>query len=797
MLSRHVREDKSRQLINRPSTPEPKDFNLDTIVPYIDASQTTKCTDCKTILSFLLHDEKQLFYTSAKLPASTNTPRHEGCLRTALASCIKRNERSEDDADAETVSDADNPANVADGAHAEDPQESALKRIDLMRHTSRSIFNVTAPGPYSWVRDFEIVKRDGVPGKLGRGRIIQSEWIDVDIMRRWVGMCINGHGEACSQHHLIERLGVVYPARLVDVLGMCLVDAVADMEYVTLSYVWGVMPFFKSMKENVGKLYTKNALTQGNGDVLPRTIKHAMEVVRILGERYIWIDALCIVQDDEVGKAMEIRNMGGIYARSKFTIVAAGGEDADAGLDGLRGISGPRRGFQQRVLDVADGMQIIQRAGAKVDESRWWHRAWTLQEHFFSSRRLVFGREIVGWDCECARWREDVVETDTMRGRKSVEESRGRVIDNTIDDARLMFYSPFPDLLGLLKLIVAYNQKDLTYNEDIFKAFEAPLLALGYNFHGGFLCGLPVMFLDAAILWQAGREESLVRRIPKDAGLDPNSIPSWSWAGWKGKLDRYSWVKAMDYIEYSPNLRGNHLQTERVIPLVEWRSHEYKDGPGTSLHSTWYEFREAYLNHETEIPPGWTCHARTDSVLVHYHATPEEDENPRWDYTHEADEDWQFWYPIPLNNADGSALHYSTARILSCQTQRAWLHLGGFIQTEYMYERDPTLVSLLDGDEMWAGALKLHDEELLATSSGASPIELVAISKGYAYNSSTNEEIHEWDLDERPRLTEKYEFFNVLWVEWIDGIAYRKALGRVHAEVWLAQDLEDISLILG
>ncbi|KAH7068234.1 heterokaryon incompatibility protein-domain-containing protein [Paraphoma chrysanthemicola] len=797
MTSHHVPVDESRQLIQRPSTPEPKDFDLDTIVPYEDASRTTKCTDCKSILSFLLHDDEQGSYTTVELPASTNIARHEGCLRAVLASCIERDERFEDDSDAGTVSDVDDAATIEDGAHAGDSKEIMCKRIDLMRDTSRSKFNVNALGPYFWVRDLELVKRDGMPGKMGLGRVIESEWIDVDIMRRWVRMCVDGHGEACSQQHLIERLGVVYPARLVDVLDMCLVEAHADMEYITLSYVWGIQPFFKSMKENVEKLYVKNTLTQGNEIVLPKTIKHAMEVVRILGERYIWIDALCIVQDDEAGKDAEIRNMGGIYARSKFTIVAAGGEHADAGLDGLRGTCGPLRGFQQRVLDVGDGMQIIQRAGAKVDESRWWHRAWTLQEHFFSSRRLVFGQEIVGWDCECARWREDVIETDTKRGRKTVEKSRGRVIENTIDDARLMFYSPFPDLLGLLELIIAYNQKDLTYNEDIFKAFEAPMLALQYNFQGGFLCGLPVMFLDAALLWQAGRNESLVRRRPKDADLDPDSLPSWSWVGWKGKLDSNSWVKAMDYIEFSPRLQGNCFQTERVIPLVEWRSHEYKDGPGTSLHSTWYEFRDAYLNHETETPPGWTRNERTDSVLFQWHATPEEDEIPKWHYTHEADEDWEFWYPIPLNNADGPSLQYSTARFLSCQTQRTWLHLGGYIQTEYMYEKDPTLVSLLDGDGMWAGALKLHDEQLFATFSVGPPIELVAISKGYAYNSSKNEEIHEWDLEERPHSTEKYEFFNVLWVEWNNGIAYRKALGRVNAEVWLAQDLENISLVLG
>ena len=42
-----------------------------------------------------------------------------------------------------------------------------------------------------------------------------------------------------------------------------------------------------------------------------------------------------------------------------------------------------------------------------------------------------------------------------------------------------------------------------------------------------------------------------------------------------------------------------------------------------------------------------------------------------------------------------------------------------------------------------------------------------------------------------------YKFINVLWVEWKGGVAYRKALGRMFKEVWEAQALEEVDLVLG
>jgi hypothetical protein len=44
---------------------------------------------------------------------------------------------------------------------------------------------------------------------------------------------------------------------------------------------------------------------------------------------------------------------------------------------------------------------------------------------------------------------------------------------------------------------------------------------------------------------------------------------------------------------------------------------------------------------------------------------------------------------------------------------------------------------------------------------------------------------------------ETWSFYNVLWVEWEDAVAYRKGIGRVKRSVWDRLEKEDISLVLG
>lgn len=105
------------------------------------------------------------------------------------------------------------------------------------------------------------------------------------------------------------------------------------MRYVALSYVWGS----QAQRLTLNKANRNTLSNQGRVELghLSRTISDAATVVEMLGERYLWVDALCIIQDDLDDLATLIPVMGQIYARSLLTIVAAASNDVGTGLQAV------------------------------------------------------------------------------------------------------------------------------------------------------------------------------------------------------------------------------------------------------------------------------------------------------------------------------------------------------------------------------------------------------------------------------------------------------------------------------
>ncbi|KAH8672861.1 heterokaryon incompatibility protein-domain-containing protein, partial [Tricladium varicosporioides] len=126
-----------------------------------------------------------------------------------------------------------------------------------------------------------------------------------------------------------ESRGV--PITLIDTINNCLVARSSNSEYAAISYVWGTTKTFKSTKKNSKFLHTPGAFTSCWND-LPLTISDAILVCISLGIPYLWVDAICIVQDDENDKHSQILNMHKIYANATLTIIALSGKHANAGL---------------------------------------------------------------------------------------------------------------------------------------------------------------------------------------------------------------------------------------------------------------------------------------------------------------------------------------------------------------------------------------------------------------------------------------------------------------------------------
>lgn len=152
--------------------------------------------------------------------------------------------------------------------------------------------------------------------------------------------CDVEHGNICGA---TDTRTVV--AWLIDVNKQCLVrcDPNSEYQYVALSYVWGQCLSSYTSMADLEAFQKQDAFSEENQNVtIPKTIRHAIKLVRLLNIQYLWVDRFCICQDDLKSIHLQLRQMGRIYERAYITLIAANGQDADRGLHGIKGVTDRR-----------------------------------------------------------------------------------------------------------------------------------------------------------------------------------------------------------------------------------------------------------------------------------------------------------------------------------------------------------------------------------------------------------------------------------------------------------------------
>jgi hypothetical protein len=99
-----------------------------------------------------------------------------------------------------------------------------------------------------------------------------------------------------------------------------------DVDYVTLSHCWGAKQIITTTQET-----PRSRLAAIPWKDLSRTFQDAIIITNNLGYRYIWIDSLCIIQNDHQDWELESKNMASIYQNSILTIAASKSKDGDGG----------------------------------------------------------------------------------------------------------------------------------------------------------------------------------------------------------------------------------------------------------------------------------------------------------------------------------------------------------------------------------------------------------------------------------------------------------------------------------
>jgi hypothetical protein len=172
-----------------------------------------------------------------------------------------------------------------------------------------------------------------------------------------------------------------------------------DRRYVTLSYCWGASPTFEKLQTN-----TIEALKAGwSISSLSKTFQDAFVVTAKLGLQFIWIDAMCIIQDSEEDWKVESATMAKVYSYSFVNIAAAASSDANGGL--FR----ERRAFATNPVKVRiDWADYVAGDFYCVADDPWdrdvvdstlLSRGWVFQERLLSGRTVYFSRNQLLWEC--------------------------------------------------------------------------------------------------------------------------------------------------------------------------------------------------------------------------------------------------------------------------------------------------------------------------------------------------------------------------------------------------------------
>ncbi|PSS18829.1 hypothetical protein M430DRAFT_101556, partial [Amorphotheca resinae ATCC 22711] len=154
-----------------------------------------------------------------------------------------------------------------------------------------------------------------------------------------------------------------------------------NFPYVALSHCWGTSKVPISCKTTRGNIlnHQKQILTSN----LPSTFQDAVYIARKLNIRYLWIDSLCIIQDDADDWEIESAKMASIYQNAYLTIAATASASSQ------------------------DSLLNPRLPATSLRKSPLLRRAWAFQEMILSPRVLHFAEDQLYWQCRNDLFSED------------------------------------------------------------------------------------------------------------------------------------------------------------------------------------------------------------------------------------------------------------------------------------------------------------------------------------------------------------------------------------------------------
>jgi hypothetical protein len=455
----------------------------------------------------------------------------------------------------------------------------ALKRHSALILSEVIAMNKTLSMPYVLIITLESIL--WTPNLSQTGSAAASEVFDQ--IEKWLSVCAKDHIDCPS--YLPTKL----PTRVIDV-GICgknefrdphLVQTCGKMAtYITLSHCWGqtkLSQLMKTTKANIDERMVGIPLS-----TMPKSFQDAILIARKLRFRYIWIDALCIIQDDAEDWEKEAATMHIVYDSAFLNVAASSAENSAVGMLGKRQIHNRacqlgrigtyRYRYEERAkpppanpwdrqespenvflgnytvhVGVAPPLGSVE---ANIVAGPLAERGWVLQERIFSNRILHYGTYEVLWECNTTHASETSPWGVDMRIPEYEFKTLVRGVPKSIHDpVSHRRETLFP---RWYELIESYTYRKFTKASDNLPAIrglaEAFTRCLGHDveFANEYLLGLWRSDIARGLAWHRSRTRErngvppkFLRRYPIEKGH--SSLPSWSWAAHDGLI---SWSES-------------------------------------------------------------------------------------------------------------------------------------------------------------------------------------------------------------------------------------------------------------
>jgi hypothetical protein len=335
----------------------------------------------------------------------------------------------------------------------------------------------------------------------------------LDRMRGWIHQCDSEHD------HCKKPEPKFVPTRLLEVLSIpsqslrLVLSADPEDRYIALSHCWGASTPLVTTSKNIS-LFQLEIIPSS----LPRTFLDAVKVTRLLGIRYLWIDSLCIIQDDPEDWLHESAMMASVYGNADITIVAS---KASSSAEGF--LSSRHETYVLKKETDASGQEtdlflvnrdnpILNSRALNFHQEPLSKRAWAIQERHLSRRRIVFAEAQLFWECNQMTKSED---------------KQLAVTHSFYDRFALLSSSSWYDI------VESFTNCEITYETDTFPAISGIAKTIARTTGGIYCAGVWTNQLYISLLWYPQQNGVfLIRKIKRKTYV----APSFSWAASQGPI---------------------------------------------------------------------------------------------------------------------------------------------------------------------------------------------------------------------------------------------------------------------